>query len=145
MDHAAAAARAKEQLDAGRARILEQHRAGAGGQQVVRAISDLTDGVLEELFGTLLRAQGGPAPRVAVVALGGYGRRELSPRSDVDLLVLLPVATVVGDERQRAEALAETLHRALWDAGVEAGFAARSLPECLSIASHDHTIRTAIL
>ena len=138
-------ARARAELDAGRARILEDHRGGASGEQVVRAISDLTDEVLAELYAALVAEQPGPPPRVALVALGGYGRRELAPRSDVDLLALLPPASVLAGDRKRAEGLAESLHRALWDAGIEAGFAARSLSETLSVAADDHTIRTAIL
>ena len=138
-------ARAKKELDAGRARILEQHRAGASGEEVVRSTSDLTDAVLAELAEALVAGQGWPPPKVALVALGGYGRRELAPRSDVDLLALLPLASVANEDRKRAELFAEALHRALWDAGIEAGFAARSLPESLSVAADDHTIRTALL
>jgi [protein-PII] uridylyltransferase len=132
----------------GRAHILARHRQGAGGQEVVRAISDLTDEVVRELFESLLKhaARGtneGPVP-IALVATGGYGRRELSPRSDVDLLALLPEAAAAGD-RARAEGIAEALHRALWDAGLEAGFAARDLPQALALAREDHTVRTALL
>ena len=136
----AAPRKARAALDAGRARILERHRAGVGGQEVVRAISALTDEVVTALFADLDPAP----PPLALVALGGYGRRELSPRSDVDLLALLPLADA-GETRKRAEALAEKLHRTLWDAGIEAGFAARSLPECLALAREDHTARTALL
>src|SRR5207237_9716528 len=71
---------ARQRLDAGRAEIFARHRAGAGGQQVVRAISDLTDSVLQEMFASLA-AERGAASDLALVATGGYGRRELSPRS----------------------------------------------------------------
>jgi [protein-PII] uridylyltransferase len=132
----------------GRARILARHRQGAGGQEVVRAISDLTDEIVRELFESLLKQEArggdaGPVP-ISLVATGGYGRRELSPRSDVDLLALLPEASAAGD-RARAEGIAEALHRALWDAGLEAGFAARDLQQALAIAREDHTVRTALL
>src|SRR3954471_14891977 len=136
MANEAAVARAKERLEAGRAAILARHRAGLGGQDVVRAISALTDEVVEELF----RGLGGGEPGIALVATGGYGRRELAPRSDVDLLALLP-----SHKDPKAEAAAEGLHRALWDAGLEAGYAARTLPQCLQLAREDHTIRTALL
>src|SRR3981081_2869612 len=91
-------------LDAGRGEILERHRTGAGGQEVVRSISDLTDWVVQEMFDPICLEAGGPA-RVALVATGGYGRRELSPRSDVDLLALLP-SDGVAAERGRADAVA---------------------------------------
>ena len=141
----AAAAEARAKLDAGRARIRECHRAGASGQRIVREISDLTDEVVERLFARLCEQAGEEAPPLALVATGGYGRRELSPRSDVDLLALLPDADAGGELRRRAEGLAEKVHRGLWDAGLEAGFAARSLPDSLAVAKDDHTIRTALL
>ncbi len=135
--------RARERLEKGRSEILDRHRAGAGGQEVVRAISDLTDGVVGELFKTICaEAKARAEPPLALVATGGYGRRELSPRSDVDLLALLPEEKTL---RPSAELVAERLHRALWDAGLEAGYAARTLKQCLETAREDHTIRTALL
>jgi len=133
----AAVQRAKEQLERGRSEILQRHRAGAGGQEVVRAISDLTDQVISALFAEI--AGEGERP-LALVATGGYGRRELAPRSDVDLLALLPV-----QRNETAESIAEQLHRALWDIGLEAGYAARNLEQCVQLAREDHTIRTALL
>ncbi len=132
------AALARARLEEGNAAVLVRHRAGAGGQEVVRGISALTDEVVSELFRAISAEQGGPS--LALVATGGYGRRELSPRSDVDLLALLPEK-----KNDRAEKVAEQLHRALWDAGLEAGFAARTLEGCLQTAREDHTIRTALL
>src|SRR5205085_11799704 len=135
---------ARQRLDSGRAEIFSRHRAGAGGQEVVRAISDLTDSVLQEMFGALA-SQHGSQSDLALVATGGYGRRELSPRSDVDLLALLPSQKTDPARKARAEVVAETLHRALWDAGLEAGFGARTLEETLALARDDHTARTAVL
>jgi [protein-PII] uridylyltransferase len=131
---------AKARLDQGRAAILERHRAGAGGQEVVRSISTLTDEVVGELFASIC---GEGDPPLALVATGGYGRRELAPRSDVDLLALLPDEK--DPRRSRADQIAEQLHRALWDAGLEAGYAARTLDQCVQLAREDHTIRTALL
>jgi [protein-PII] uridylyltransferase len=131
---------AKARLDQGRAAILERHRAGAGGQEVVRSISTLTDEVVGELFASIC---GEGDPPLALVATGGYGRRELAPRSDVDLLALLPDEK--DPRRARADQIAEHLHRALWDAGLEAGYAARTLDQCVQLAREDHTIRTALL
>jgi [protein-PII] uridylyltransferase len=137
---------ARVRLEAGRAEILERHRAGAGGQEVVRSISALTDQVVQEMFAGISGGLQGAAPlRVALIATGGYGRRELSPRSDVDLLALLPGEDAPSAERARADAAAERLHRALWDAGLEAGFAARTLGQTLALAREDHTARTALL
>src|SRR5205814_10622252 len=71
--------------------------------------------------------------------------RELSPRSDVDLRALLPGEEATAAERARGDAVAERLHRALWDAGLEAGFAARTLGQTLALVREDHTARTALL
>ncbi|HKC60539.1 MAG TPA: [protein-PII] uridylyltransferase [Myxococcales bacterium] len=143
---AGAADGARARLEAGRAEILERHRAGAGGQEVVRSISALTDDVVQAMFaGISGELQGAAPPRVALIATGGYGRRELSPRSDVDLLALLPGEDASAAERKQADAAAERLHRALWDAGLEAGFAARTLGQTLKLAREDHTARTALL
>ncbi len=137
---------ARVRVEAGRAEILARHRSGAGGQEVVRSISALTDEVVQQMFaGSCGELPGAAPPRVALIATGGYGRRELSPRSDVDLLALLPPEDAPAPDRARADAVAERLHRALWDAGLEAGFAARTLRQTLRLAREDHTARTALL
>lgn len=136
---------AKERLNQGRDEILARHRAGAGGQEVVRAISALSDEVISRLFGAIVEKFPGPGPvQLSLVATGGYGRRELAPRSDIDLLALLPDGRDAA-VRRRADQIAEHLHRALWDAGLEAGYAARTLEQCVQLAREDHTIRTALL
>jgi [protein-PII] uridylyltransferase len=101
--------------------------------------------VISKLFGAIAaRFPGsGPVP-LALVATGGYGRRELAPRSDIDLLALLPDGKDAA-ARKRADQIAEHLHRSLWDAGLEAGYAARTLDQCVQLAREDHTIRTALL
>src|SRR5256885_4811808 len=76
------AQKARQRLDSGRAEILSRHRAGAGGQEVVRAISDLTDSVLREMFASLASAHGSPSD-LALVATGVYGPRGHYPPSDV--------------------------------------------------------------
>ncbi|HMC35652.1 MAG TPA: [protein-PII] uridylyltransferase [Myxococcales bacterium] len=140
----AAVARAKTRLAEGRDQILARHRGGAGGQEVVRAISALTDEVVTELFVAIVaQFPGSEGIPLSLVATGGYGRRELAPRSDIDLLALLPREREPG--RARANLVAEHLHRALWDAGLEAGYAARTLDQCVELAREDHTIRTALL
>src|SRR3954464_3456140 len=146
MANEGAVGEAREKLEKGRAAILQRHRAGAGGQEVVRAISALTDELITTLFGSIAAANPGAAePPLALVATGGYGRRELAPRSDIDLLALLPDERADKASRARADLIAEHLHRALWDMGLEAGYAARTLDQCVQLAREDHTIRTAML
>src|SRR2546423_7795283 len=140
------AAAARTRLEAGRAEILARHRAGAGGQEVVRSISALTDDVVQQMFAAIsasTAAEAGAGMRVALIATGGYGRRELSPRSDVDLLALLPPDDAPAVERARADAVAERLHRALWEAGLEAGVPARTPGQTFALAREGHTPPTA--
>ena len=86
--------------------------------------SDLFDAALRELF----EAPGAPAG-VALAAIGGYGRRQQLPRSDVDLLVLHE-----GDRLDEVAALVERLLYPLWDAGFEVGHAVRTAEECVVAA-----------
>ncbi|MCL4757471.1 MAG: [protein-PII] uridylyltransferase [Rhodocyclaceae bacterium] len=76
----------------------------------------------------------------ALVAVGGYGRGELFPHSDVDLTILLPAPA---DEALK-EGLAE-LVGALWDIGLEVGHSVRTLDECLEASARDITIQTNLL
>ena len=75
---------ARARLEKGRAEIFERHRAGAGGQEVVRAISALTDEVVSELFKSI---SGEGDPPLSLVATGGYGRNEMAPREELRQLI----------------------------------------------------------
>jgi [protein-PII] uridylyltransferase len=79
-------------------------------------------------------------PDVALVAVGGYGRGQLFPFSDIDLLILLPGPA--------SEALGEKLEQfvgALWDIGLEIGHSVRTTSECLEFAAQDITVQTSLL
>jgi [protein-PII] uridylyltransferase len=76
----------------------------------------------------------------ALVATGGYGRGELYPGSDVDLLVLLPAAIADGD-KEKIERLIGTL----WDIGLEIGHSVRTVQGCVESAAEDITIGTTLM
>ncbi len=123
--------------------VEEVHRGGASGHTVVRLASAAMDRLIALLWGRAAEdaaRERKPSP-VSLVALGGYGRRELAPFSDVDLLFLhggrQPDAFV--------KAASERLLYALWDLKLEVGYAVRNLAECDRLASEDHTARTALL
>ena len=101
---------------------------------LIRAISEFA---LDHVF----EAQNlSAAERVAVLAVGGYGRGTLAPGSDIDLLFLLPYKqTALGEQ------CAEYLLYLLWDLGFKVGHATRSVEECIRLSQADFTIRTAIL
>src|SRR2546428_5607370 len=91
MANDAAVARAKTRLAEGRDQILARHRGGAGGQEVVRAISALTDEGVTELFETIVaQFPGSDAIALSLVATRGYRPREPSPRSGNHLPPPLP-------------------------------------------------------
>jgi [protein-PII] uridylyltransferase len=78
--------------------------------------------------------------RMAIVGVGGYGRGELAPFSDIDLLFLLPYK-----QTPHTEQVIEFLLYLLWDLGLKVGQATRSIADCLRYAKTDLTIRTALL
>lgn len=94
--------------------------------------------VIDEHLCQLWRASGLPAT-LALVAVGGYGRAELYPRSDIDLLILLP---------QDADHIMQNLLQALvgqcWDLGLEVGHSVRTVEQCIDAAS-DITVQTNLL
>ncbi|WP_298399786.1 [protein-PII] uridylyltransferase [uncultured Azonexus sp.] len=77
---------------------------------------------------------------IALAAVGGYGRGELYPASDIDLLILLPQAASAS-----TEAKLERLVGCFWDIGLEIGHSVRTIPECLNEAANDITVQSALL
>jgi [protein-PII] uridylyltransferase len=80
------------------------------------------------------------AERLSLAAVGGYGRGELAPHSDIDLLFLLPYKLT-----PHSEQVVEFILYRLWDLGLKVGHAARTVGECMRQAQSDLTIRTNLL
>ncbi len=80
------------------------------------------------------------AERLAVFAVGGYGRGEMAPQSDVDLLFLTPYKITPW-----AESVIESMLYILWDLRLKVGHASRTIRDCLRLGADDYTIRTALL
>ncbi len=112
---------------------------------LVAALTDLTDGIVRLAFEVATRHLH-PLPnptegeRLAVLAVGGYGRAEMAPHSDVDLLFLTPYK-ITG----WAESVIESMLYMLWDLRLKIGHASRTAKDCLRMAREDYTIRTALL
>jgi [protein-PII] uridylyltransferase len=108
-------------------------------RNALHRMSDLVDSVLVKLW------QRSKLPeQFALLAVGGYGRTELFPYSDVDVLVLLPDGTSTEHDAElkgRIEAFISNC----WDLGLEIGSSVRSVSECLSESERDVTIQTALL
>src|SRR5690606_15851951 len=86
------------------------------------------------------RANPTKGERMALVAQGGYGRAELAPHSDVDLLFVLPYK-----KTPYSEQVIEYVLYLLWDLGFKVGQATRSVDDCIRLSREDITIRTALL
>src|SRR5574337_864553 len=110
----------------------ERLRAGRGDvRRLLADLARLTDRVIAGVW-----AEGAIHRHCALVAVGGYGRGELYPHSDVDVLILLPEAHAVAT----AAAGIERLLAALWDVGIELAHAVRSVRECESEMAADATV-----
>ncbi|MDP6777023.1 MAG: [protein-PII] uridylyltransferase [Candidatus Latescibacteria bacterium] len=119
--------------------ILTRHRAGASGSEVVAALTQRADRLVALLYEEALTdAQSAPAPECTVLALGGYGRCALNPKSDIDLMFLLPEA---GDPHP----VARFVLRSLWDLGLDVGYSTRTVSDCLQAARDDTDSLTSML
>jgi [protein-PII] uridylyltransferase len=116
---------------------------GTSSTRGVRA----TLGALSDLAGATLRSlwqHAGFAKPFSLVAVGGFGRGELFPYSDVDVLVLLP-NDQSPDEDGQLKARIESFIGSCWDVGLEIGSSVRTVTECLHEAANDVTIQTSLL
>lgn len=124
-----AVARLKEE----RERLREEHLAGASGLAVVRALSNATDDAVHSIWEGL---EG--TPGAALVAVGGYGRGELSPFSDIDLIVIHP-------KPLKATAALKKLSYELWDSGLEFAQAIYSPKEAVKLANERFDVEASFL
>jgi [protein-PII] uridylyltransferase len=95
--------------------------------------------VVDHILRALWRGMGDLAG-VSLVAVGGYGRGELYPHSDVDLLILLPDVAPAALEAEISE-----LVSTLWDIGLDIGHSARTIRECVEEATRDITVQTNLM
>ncbi len=111
---------------------------------LTRSQARMTDGLVQLAFEaaqTLHPLQiVSDAERLSVVAVGGFGRSEMAPHSDVDLLFLYPWKITA-----RAESVIETLLYILWDLKLKVGHSSRTVKDCIRLGREDITIRTALL
>ncbi len=130
---------------------LRYHRKGDGGGRVAFARACLMDVIIEALFAHALNTfedqSGTIAGAVCTVALGGYGRAELCPYSDIDLMFLYADADGSGGEKLEAlqKALAETLLYVLWDLGLKVGHSTRTVEESIGEARNNIKSKNAML
>ncbi|MBX7166749.1 MAG: [protein-PII] uridylyltransferase [Pirellulales bacterium] len=136
---------AKQQLIAGREKLRHRHSQGSPGIQVCTALTDLYDQVVIKLYTSELLDlhEAGPehlAGQVALVALGGYGRRDVAPFSDVDLLLLYPEEC---DGRIRS--LSKRLLEDVYDSGLQLGLQVRTIADACQFGTEDAKTCTALM
>jgi [protein-PII] uridylyltransferase len=125
----------KEQLKAGRQAAIAAFQAGGKPEALLAQLRHNVDIALTQAWQTF-----GMPVSAALVAVGGYGRGELFPHSDVDVLVLLDSAP---DAEMQAKL--EELVQLFWDIGLEIGHSIRTVDECLTESAADITVQTALL
>src|SRR5436189_3691456 len=127
-------------------RLRLKHQAGASGREICARRAELVDVLLRYVFGgAAATARGNGETRVplALIALGGYGRGELNPFSDIDVMLL---------HHQRATEISPDLEEMvnqvlylLWDSGFKVGHSTRSIKEAIGEANRDMRTKTAML
>ncbi|WP_421708011.1 [protein-PII] uridylyltransferase [Algihabitans sp.] len=135
----------KGTLAQGREEIRRRFEAGASGRTTAALLAWQADQIVRLIYdhvGQDLYPLANPsmAERLSLAAAGGYGRGELAPYSDIDLLFLLPYKTT-----PRSEQVIESVLYYLWDLGFKVGHATRSVDDCLRQARQDVTIATNLL
>ncbi|MDP8568657.1 [protein-PII] uridylyltransferase [Methylophilus aquaticus] len=135
-------ATSKEQLKAWRESLhqayalhAEQYLANPQGKRLLLQNARQLDALLKSIW-----QQHQVPASVSLIAVGGYGRGDLFPYSDIDLLVLMPE-----DHTPELQAGIESLIGVLWDIGLNIGHSVRTLPECLNEATLDVTVMTNLL
>src|SRR5262245_2961123 len=120
--------------------VKVMHAGGASGQESVQAHARVVDDLVKSLTKLITSDTNGlaSAPFV-VVALGGYGRGELHPSSDIDLMVVHD-----GELSPYVQRVTQELLYTLWDLGLQLGHSLRSLDDCVAMARTDLPSRTAM-
>ncbi|MEO5362909.1 MAG: [protein-PII] uridylyltransferase [Magnetococcus sp. DMHC-8] len=159
-------------LAAGRERLHQNHLDGASGYHVTQGHAHLMDVLLHRLYLFVHDGRDDGQSTFSVVATGGYGRGELAPYSDIDLLFLLPNELALTRSRKKAAAAparpargavassapappdepqdplsrrVEQMLYCLWDMGLDVGHAVRTVQECVQLARQNVEIRTSML
>lgn len=130
-----AIAAGRKRLEASRASLRTAYEAKPLTTRLLHGLATLADVAAVRIWKACKMPAG-----AALVAVGGYGRGELFPCSDVDLLFLLPESADDGLENR-----IETLIGALWDVGLAISHSARTVGECLEAAQADITVQTTLL
>jgi len=127
--------RLRDRLKLQREALIARFTAGGAVEPLLKGLARVADGLLRELATSI-----GLERDAALIAVGGYGRGELFPHSDVDVLILLE-----GEPSAEQRATIENLVSLLWDLGVALGHSVRTIEQCRTEAADDVTVLTSLL
>jgi len=131
------------------AMIRMHHDAGEVGLKIAQARAGMIDVMLARLFDYALesyrRTRGEPPSPVCLIALGGYGRHELSPLSDIDVMFLFPAKTKPAVAKPLQEHLVNEVLYVLWDSDLKVGHSTRAIDEVFVEARRDIRTKTSLL
>jgi len=134
----------KELIQSEKEKIKAWHRSGAGGREVIQSYTSLIDEVIRHVILSMIRLEKYQSASVledfSLVAVGGYGRGELNPLSDIDLLFLLPEKPKPLTDMFIQDALS-----VFWGFGMEIGHSSRTIKDCVNLAKEDLTIKTSMI
>ena len=125
--------------------VHERLLGGASGAEIVSAFAEFVDGLVIGRYRNAVRTSDekisvAGLQHCCLVALGGYGRRELAPYSDVDLMFLYRP-----EVKEAAGVLSRDVLHHLWDLGFQVGHSVRTIRDCIDLASEDLTIKTSMM
>lgn len=113
--------------------------APVAAHQVISALTAIPDEIIETLYQHVLLTSPKLSEGLAIVALGGYGRGELSPYSDIDLMFLYQTPY-----QAQAEQGSKKILHILWDIGFRVGHSLRNIHDCIVMGKSDLTVKTAL-
>jgi len=130
-------------------RLKLLHRSGGSGSEICRGRATMLDALLRHLWETAKSSLSAQAqkefPPLALVAIGGYGRGELNPHSDIDFMFLHDGQIAAGKPLPYLSKLIDGVLYPLWDIGLKVGHAVRSIDDCVNVANADMQSKTSLI
>ena len=130
-------------------RLKMLHRAGAGGVEICLARAAILDVLIRYLWntakGNLSEQAQKEFPQVAVVAIGGYGRAELNPHSDIDFMFLHSRQVAGARALPYLSKIIDGILYPLWDIGLKVGHSVRGVDDCVKVANSDMQSKTSLI
>lgn len=142
-------ARYKKFLKVETHRLKLLHRAGAGGLEICQARAAILDAFLRHLWTSAREKLPADikinAPPIALVAIGGFGRGELNPQSDIDFMFLQDGQVAGGKPLPYLAGLIDGVLYPLWDMGFKVGYSVRDVNDCVKVANTDMQSKTSLI